>query len=144
MNLPINESAVMKAHLAEWISESMTTMNDKKKEKVVHCWKKTGLIAIWDVNERAILVPKAFAETARLFPGHDNVDNSGVANEEDDKSPEQSVDFSSAMDTKVDSETGVVTSKEAEEDNEVEEELVATLVAHAQSIVESTADATGI
>jgi hypothetical protein len=54
--LPINESAVMKAHLAEWLSESLslTTMNDKKREKVVHCWKKTGLIAIWDVNEQAI------------------------------------------------------------------------------------------
>ncbi len=34
--LPINESAVMKAHLAEWLSESVTTMNDKKTEKVVH------------------------------------------------------------------------------------------------------------
>ena len=101
MALPINESAVMKAHWADWLSESLslTTMNDKKREKVVHCWKKTGLIAFWDVNERAILTRKAFAATARLFPGHDNVDNSGVVNEEDDKEPEQSVDFSSAVDT---------------------------------------------
>jgi hypothetical protein len=118
-------------------------MNDKKREKVVHCWRKTGLTAIWDVNERAILTPKAFAETARLFPGHDNVDNSGVVNEEDDKEPEQSFDFISAVDTKVDSETGIVTSKEAEEDNEVEAELVETLVGHAQSIVESAVDAPG-
>ena len=70
------------------------------------------------------MTPKAIAETARLFSGHDSVDNSGVVNEEDDKEPEQSVDFSSAVDTKVDSETGVVTSKEAKEDNEVEAELV--------------------
>ena len=65
MILPINESAVMKAHLAEWISESVAVMNEKKQVKVVHCWEKTGLLAIWDVNERAALVPKAFADVSR-------------------------------------------------------------------------------
>jgi len=76
------------------------------------------------------LTQKPFAETARLFPGHNNIENSCVVNEEDDKEPEQSVDFSSAVDTKVDSETVVVTYKEAEEDNDVEGELrlVETLV----------------
>ena len=48
--LPINESAVMKEHLAAWISEGVTIMNEKKREKVVHCWEKTGLLAILDVN----------------------------------------------------------------------------------------------
>ena len=57
-------------------------MNDKKREKVVHCWGKTGLLAIWDVNERAALVPKAFAETSRLFPSRD-MDNRGAMNEHD-------------------------------------------------------------
>ncbi len=31
--LPINESAVMKAYFAEWISKSVTVINEKKQEK---------------------------------------------------------------------------------------------------------------
>ncbi len=47
VTLPINESAVMmKAHLAEWISEGVAIMKEKKRQKVVHCWEKTGLLAI--------------------------------------------------------------------------------------------------
>ena len=135
MILPINESAVMKAHLAEWISESVTVMNEKKQEKVMHCWEleKTGLLAIWDVNEQATLVPKAFADTSRLFPGNNNNDDSGLANEEDDNAPELSHDFSCAIVTRVNSETGEKTTKEADEEEEVENELVAAVVANAQS-----------
>jgi hypothetical protein len=83
--LAISESAVTKAHLAKWISESVNFMNEKKQEKVVHCWGKTGqksgFLAIWDVNEQTTLVPKAFADTSRLFPGSNNIDDSGFANE---------------------------------------------------------------
>ena len=37
VTLPINESAVMNEHLAEWISEGVTIMNEKNRENVVHC-----------------------------------------------------------------------------------------------------------
>jgi hypothetical protein len=67
------------------------------------------------------LAPQAFAHTACLFHGHDNDDNTDGANEVDDSAPEKSADFSSATITNVDSETGVVASKEAEEEDEVEE-----------------------
>ncbi len=84
VQLPINESAVMKALLAEWISKSVSVMNDsdsdKKLENVVHCWGKTGLLPIWDVMERAGLAPKALAETSRLFPSRNNVVNSSAVN----------------------------------------------------------------
>jgi hypothetical protein len=70
----------MKALFADWISESVNVMNDRMQEKVVHCWGKTGLLAIWDVTERAALALKAFAETSRLFPSRFNVDNSGAVN----------------------------------------------------------------
>ncbi len=143
MTLPINESAVMKAHLEAWISKGVTIMNEKKREKVVHCWEKTGLLAIWDVNERAVLAPQAFSQTARLFPGHNNDDNSGVSNEVDDSAPEKSADFSSSTTTNVDSETGVVTSKEAEEEAGVEEQLVAAVDAHAQSSIVQAVEALG-
>ena len=116
--------------MAEWISESVNVMNDKKREKVVHCWGKTGLLAIWDVNERAALVPKAFAETSRLFPSSD-IDNSGAVNEHDDQ--EQFNDFSSAITTVVNTATGMVASREEEEDAEVEDELIAAVVAQAES-----------
>ncbi len=79
-SLPVNESAVMKAHLAEWISEGVTIMNKKRREKVVHCWEKTGLLAIWDVNELAVLVPQDFIKVHVSFPAND-ADNSGVGNE---------------------------------------------------------------
>ena len=71
VKLPINESTVMKAHLAKWISEAVIKMNNKKSESVVHCWEKTGLLAIWNVDERAHMAPKAFAEVARLFQGRE-------------------------------------------------------------------------
>ena len=87
--------------------------------------------AIWDVNERSVLAPQAFSQTERLFTGHGYDDNSGVGNEVDDSAPEKSADFSSATITNVDSETGVVTSQEAEQEAEVEEQLVAAVVAHA-------------
>ena len=32
VKLPIDKSAVMKAHLAEWISESVIMMNEKERE----------------------------------------------------------------------------------------------------------------
>lgn len=133
MILPINESAVMKAHLAEWISKSVTVMNEKKREKVVHCWEKTGLLAIWDVNERATMLPKAFADTSRLFPGNNHMDVRGLANEEDDNEPELSNDFSCPIITRVNLETRDVTTKEAEEEEVVEDELVAAVVARAQT-----------
>ncbi len=40
--MPINESAIMKAHLAEWISESVTVMNEKNQEKVMIVGKRLG------------------------------------------------------------------------------------------------------
>ena len=42
VTLPINESAVMNEHLAEWISEGVTIMNEKNRENVVHCWGNQG------------------------------------------------------------------------------------------------------
>ena len=60
VKLPINESKIMKAHLAEWISESAIIMKDKKRENVVHCWEKTGILSIWNVDEWARLAPRAF------------------------------------------------------------------------------------
>ena len=57
--------------------------------------------------------------------------------EVDDSAAEKSADFSSATSTNVDPESGVVTSKEAGEEAEVEEQLVAAVVAHAQSSVQA-------
>ena len=42
---------------------------------------KTGFLVICDLNERDTLVPKAFADISRLFPGN-NSDDGGFANEE--------------------------------------------------------------
>jgi len=88
------------------------------------------------------LAPQAFTEAARLFPGRDNVENSGVANEVYDSSPEQTADFSSAIATSVNSGTGFVASKVAEE-AEVEEQLVAAVVAHADASIIPAVEATG-
>ncbi len=46
---PIHELALLKEHSAKWISERVTIRNAKKLEKVVHCWGKTGLLAIWTI-----------------------------------------------------------------------------------------------
>ena len=44
----------------------------------------------------SVLTPEAFAQTARLFPGHVQDDVSGMANEVDDTSAEKPADFSSS------------------------------------------------
>ena len=86
------------------------------------------------------MTPVAFAQTARLFPGHHNDDVSGEANEIDDSADRSadfgnkaSTDFSSSISTVVNTETGVVTSQDAEEDAEIEQELVEAVTARAQT-----------
>ncbi len=127
--MPINESTVMKARLAEWISENVTVMNEKKRENVMHTfsfiellnrgrhsalwkwrpphqnamhfWEKTGLLAILDVNELASLVPKAFADTSRFFTDYNTIDDSVLANEQMRRmTPDISHDFSCAIITR--------------------------------------------
>jgi len=128
----------MKAHLAEWISEAVIKMNDKKSESVVHCWEKTGLLAIWNVNERACMAPNPFAEVAGLFPGHEKDDTSGAVNDIDIQ--EQFDDFScrvaSQLATTVNKETGDVIRKETEEDTAIEDELIAAVINNAPASVE--------
>ncbi len=112
----------------------------------MHCWGKKGLIAIWDGNERAILAQHASRvklQTLHLFPGRGYNDDSDVGIEVDDSDAEKSVDFNSATTTNVDSETGVVTSQKADEEAEVEEQLVAAVVAHEQSSVVPAVEASG-
>ena len=41
-------------------------MNEKKRENIVHCCEKTGIHAIWNVDERALLASTAFAEVAKV------------------------------------------------------------------------------
>ena len=126
-------------------------MNATKREKVSHCWEKTGLLALGDVSKRSVLTPEAFAQTARLFPSHSNDDVSGEANEIDDSSADKSADFgnkastdfSSSISTVVDTDTGVVTHQDAEEDAEIEQELVAAMTAHAQTGVVPVVEASG-
>ena len=63
----------------------MIMMNEKKQENIVHCWEKTEILAIWNVDEQALLAPTAFAEVARLFSGHEKYDASGAVNDEDNQ-----------------------------------------------------------
>ena len=134
VKLPINESTVMKAHLAEWIREAVIKMNDKKSQSVVHCWEKTGLLAIWNVDERACMAPNPFAEVARLFPGHEKDDTSGAVNDIDIQ--EQFDDFSCRVATTVNKETGDVIRKETEEDTAIEDEVIAAVIDNAPASVE--------
>ena len=67
------------------------------------------------------------------FLGNDNIGDNGVANEEDDNAPELSNDISYEIITRVNSETWDIATKEADEEEEVEDELVAAVGAQAQS-----------
>ena len=134
VNLPINETPFMKAKLAEWISQSVEDMNEKKKSKVEHCWRKTGLLAAWDAEQLPELMRKAALELKRLFPNSEDEDHSGHRNDTDDTETFQ--DFSSPVATTVNTETGDVHSRGDEEEVGVEEELVAAagIIAHEQDI----------
>ncbi len=71
---------------------------------------------------------QAFSQTARVFPGHDN----GQCNILRLTTLQKNLLILAAI-TNVDPETGDMAGKEAEEESEVEEQLVAVVVTHAQS-----------
>ena len=81
------------------------------------------------------MAPQAFSQTARLFPGHDNDDISGVCNEQRSTTLRQKNLLILATITNVDPEIGIMAGKEAEEESEVEGQLVTAVVTHAQSSV---------
>ena len=75
---------------------------------------------------------KAAENVRRLFPNSEQEDASGQPNENDDT--EAFEDFSCPLVTEVNMETGEVVTREDEEEPEVEKELIAGVIAHAQSI----------
>ena len=123
----------MKAHLAEWISKSVIMMNEKKLENIVHCWGKTGILAIWNVYERVLLAPEAFAEVARLFPRHEKYDTSCAVNDEDNQELFEDLSSRFATAVTVNQESEEVTRKEMEEEPAIEDELIAAIISNAQS-----------
>ena len=97
----------------------------------MHCLEKTGILAIWNVDERALLAPTAFTEVARLFRWHEKYDKSGAFNDKDDQ--ELLEDLCSRFATAVNQESGEGTSRETEEEPAIEDELIAAIISNAQS-----------
>ncbi len=134
--LPINESAVMKQKLTEWISKAIVMMNETptKTEKIVHCYETTGVLDVWSSKKNA-LYEEAVDKRHTLFPNL--IDDSGFSNETDDTVELSGLAVRSV--TLVDKESGQVTHEEAEEDEEIENRLVEHITEHAASLKEATA-----
>ncbi len=81
--LSINESAVMKAKLTEWISQAVQEMTQSKQreEMFLQCYEKTGVLDAW-LSKRHELYQEAVEKRQEAFPYM--VDDSGVINEIDD------------------------------------------------------------
>ena len=129
--LPINESAVMKAKLTEWISQAVQEMQQSKQreEKILQCYEKTGVLDVWS-SKRHELYLEAVEKRRELFPNM--VDDSGVINDIDDL--EEVTGLATRVDTAVNKETGEVRTFEEEEDADIEQQLVERLAQHAASL----------
>ena len=138
--MPINETTVMKAKLAEWINCAVDEMNTKKREKPVHCWSKTYFLDIWDVEKRPFLFEKAQSERTRLFPNADNEDLSGENNEVDDIL--ETSQFGQPVQSFVDEVTGNVLTQECEEEVEIEEHLIQHVTSYAEALGTTMMDET--
>ena len=129
--VPINESAVMKAKLTEWISQAVQEMQQSKQreEKILQCYEKTGVLDVWS-SKRHELYLEAVEKRRELFPNM--VDDSGVINDIDDL--EEVTGLATRVDTAVNKETGEVRTFEEEEDADIEQQLVERLAQHAASL----------
>ena len=116
VNLPINESAVMKAMLTAWIGEAVQEMNASKREKVQRCYAKIGLSNAQYALKRDERYEEAVKKKKALFPNMQ--DDNGSINEIDDLQP--ALELGVRKVTKVDTETGDETSFELEEDWDIE------------------------
>ena len=73
--------------LTFWISSTIETLNKSKQEKVVHCWRKTGLLEAFEAapQKKTELLAEAMSRKLELFPNLCKHDQTGEVNSEDDK-----------------------------------------------------------
>ncbi len=126
--LPINESAVMRQKLREWISKAVVTMNEtpSKTEKIIHCYEATGVLDVWSPKKNEFY-EEAVDKRHALSP---NLVDSGSRNETNNTV--ESSELAVWLVTHVDKESGEVTHEEAEED-EIEKQLMEHINEHAVS-----------
>ena len=105
---------------------SVIVVNDEEtSQKVTEQW--TDPVTQRDKEGRA------FAEVARLLHGHEKHDTSGAFNDEDNNLKELLEDLSSRFATAVNQESGEGTLKETEEDQAIEDVLIAAIISNGQS-----------
>ena len=84
--IPVNETKTMKILLTCWISSTIETLNKSKQEKIVHCWRKTGLLEAFEATpaKKTELLAEAMSRKLELFPNLNKQDETGQVNSEDD------------------------------------------------------------
>ena len=85
--IPVNETKTMKIMCTCWISSTIEILNKSKQEKIVHCWRKTGLLEAFEATpaKKTQLLAEAMSRRLELFPNLNQQDDTGQANSEDDK-----------------------------------------------------------
>ena len=87
--IPVHESKTMKIELTSWISKSIVIMNESKSEKIMHCWRKTGLLEPFEASpeRKTQLITEAHSKKFELFPNLSNQDerDDGEVNSDDDQ-----------------------------------------------------------
>ena len=67
VEIPINQTAVMKSKLTEWISKAVQEMNLSRKEKIIKCYADTGILDAWSPQKND-LYEEAVEKRHSLFP----------------------------------------------------------------------------
>mmetsp|Transcript_33951 Transcript_33951/g.107875 ORF Transcript_33951/g.107875 Transcript_33951/m.107875 type:complete len:207 (-) Transcript_33951:19-639(-) len=72
----------MKKNIVMWASAAMAYMDDKR-DKIIHCWEKTGLLAAW---EHGVQV-EAASKASELFPNLADLDSLSIEIDSDNEEP---------------------------------------------------------
>lgn len=117
--IPVNETKTMKILLTCWISSTIETLNKSKQDKIVHCWRKTGLLEAFEATpaKKTELLAEAMSRKNELFPNLNKQDDNGQVNSEDDK---ESAEMIGDVSVSVVGDDGIVrkiASDEAEDDS---------------------------
>ena len=75
--IPVNETKTMKVLLTSWISSTIETLNESKQAKIVHCWRKTGLLEAFEATpaKKTELLAEAMSRKLELFPNLNKLDS---------------------------------------------------------------------
>jgi hypothetical protein len=128
--IPVNETKTMKVLLTSWISSTIETLNESKQAKIVHCWRKTGLLEAFEATpaEKTELLAEVMSRKLELFPNLNKHDETGEVNSEDDMESAEMIGDVSALIVGDDGSVRKIAADEAEVDSAEQDAFISAQI----------------